>query len=68
MLDEVDIKALSTIKFDPVLNVDIVVLIMASLLLFLTMFAGKRRVLDRWESFIFILIFVLYLIYLFYRG
>lgn len=41
--------------------------ILASALLFLTMFTGKKRILDRWEAGIFILIYVAYIWYLLTR-
>ncbi len=41
-------------------NVELSVLIVASLLLFLTMFTGGKRKLDRWEAGIFLLLFLLY--------
>jgi cation:H+ antiporter len=41
-------------------NMELSVLILASLLLFLTMFTGGRRKLDRWEAGIFLLLFFLY--------
>ena len=47
-------------------NLDIAVVILSSLLLFLFMFTGKKRSLDRWEGIIFCLfygIFVAYLVF-----
>jgi len=41
------------IKFEAKANIDIMVLIIASLLLFFSMFTGKKKVLDRWESVLF---------------
>ena len=50
------------------INVDIFVLIGASLLLFVFMFTGKRRMIDRWEGVILILLYIGYIVFLLYRG
>ena len=55
------------IPFIVQLNVDIAVLIMASLMLFLTMFIGNVRKLDRGESIIFLVFYALYFIFLMIR-
>ena len=49
------------IPFKPEDNINIGVVILASLLLFLCMFTGKRRILDRWESVIFLVLYVSYI-------
>ncbi len=49
------------IPFEPKVNVDIGVSIVASGLLFLCMFTGKRRILDRWEAAIFLLLYAVYI-------
>jgi cation:H+ antiporter len=43
-------------------NIDIIVCIIATLLLFLSMFTGKKRTLDRWEGWVFIFFYAAYLI------
>ncbi len=50
------------IPFEPRMNVDIGVLIGASSLLFLWMFTGKRRTLDRWEAAVFLVLYAAYLV------
>jgi len=45
-------------------NIDILVGIIASLMLFLSMFTGKKRSLDRWEGSVFICGYIAYLIFL----
>ncbi|MGD9304434.1 MAG: calcium/sodium antiporter [Desulfobacterales bacterium] len=45
-------------------NLDIGVVIFSSLLLFLFMFTGKKRSLDRWEGLLFLLCYVSYIFYL----
>ena len=42
-------------------NLDIIVVVIASLLLFLFMFTGLRRSLDRWEGSIFVFIYAVYI-------
>jgi cation:H+ antiporter len=49
-------------------NLDIGVVILASLLLFLFMFTGKKRSLDRWEGAIFLVLYAVYVIFLFVTG
>lgn len=41
---------IAPLPFNYVLNIDLLVLITASIALFVTMFTGKKRVLDRWEA------------------
>jgi len=48
------------IPFEPRANLDLAVLTVASLLLFLCMFTGKRRTLDRWEAAIFLGLYAVY--------
>ena len=49
-------------------NLDIGVVILASLLLFLFMFTGKKRSLDRWEGMVFLVLYAVYIIFLFVTG
>jgi cation:H+ antiporter len=51
-----------------VLNTDMLVLIVASVLLFITMFTGKKRSLDRWEAIIFVLLYFAYTVFLIIRN
>lgn len=54
----------STIKelpFQKSNNIDILIVIIASLLLFICMFTGKKRVLDRWEGAVFIILYFCYI-------
>ncbi len=51
------------IKFEAKANIDIMVLIIASLLLFFSMFTGKKKVLDRWESVLFLIIYSAYIFF-----
>jgi cation:H+ antiporter len=61
----------STIKplpFKATNNLDIAVVIIASLLLFITMFTGKRQSLDRWEGIVFLVLYGVYIGYLIVQG
>ncbi|MBN1904901.1 MAG: calcium/sodium antiporter [Deltaproteobacteria bacterium] len=49
-------------------NVDIAVVIFASLLLFLSMFTGKRHTLDRWQGGLFLVSYVIYIAFLIHAG
>ncbi len=56
------------IPFTPVLNADILILLFASLLLFMTMFTGRKRLLDRWEAVLFLFFYAGYIIFLLIRN
>jgi len=49
-------------------NMDIIALIFSSLLLFFTMFTGKKHRLDRWEGSLFIILYAGFLIFVVVRG
>lgn len=49
-------------------NIDIGVAILASLLLFLSMFTGKRHLLDRWDGIIFVALYAGYIAFLIVQG
>ncbi len=49
-------------------NADLGVLVGSSLLLFLCMFTGKKRLLDRWEGGLLVILYIGYLYYLAMRG
>jgi cation:H+ antiporter len=55
---------ITPLTFSPELNLDIFVMFIASFFLFVTMFTGKKRILDRWEAIGFIVIYLVYLTYL----
>jgi cation:H+ antiporter len=59
---------INPLEFDTVLNFDFTVLILASVMLFFTMFTGKRRVLDRWEAILFLSFYIIYTVYLIVRN
>ena len=49
-------------------NIDIGAVILASLMLFLFMFTGKKRSLDRWEGIVFMLFYTVYISLLIFIG
>lgn len=49
-------------------NLDICMVVLASLILFVTMFTGQRRSLDRWEGALLMVLYAAYLVYLVLRG
>ncbi len=56
--------AIKPLPFQPKNNLDVGLVVVASLLLFLFMFTGRRRSLDRWEGAIFVLLYASYTGYL----
>jgi len=52
------------LPFGPQSNVDIGALILANILLFIFMFTGKKRKLDRWEAGLFLVIYTAYIMFL----
>ena len=56
------------LPFFPGINADIGVVIFASLLLFFSMFTGKKRMIDRWEGAVFLIFYMCYMGFLFKRG
>lgn len=59
---------INPIPFNVASNIDIIVTISASFLLFIAMFVGKKHILEKWQGIIFILIYVLYILFLLMRG
>jgi len=56
------------LPFNVAYNLDILITICASLLLFLCMFTGKKQQLDKWEGILFVLLYLGYIIVLVIRG
>lgn len=56
------------LPFSPALNIDILVVVLTTLLLFASMFIGQRRCLERWQGGVFILLYAFYIAYLVIRG
>ncbi|MFB0564318.1 MAG: calcium/sodium antiporter [Candidatus Aminicenantaceae bacterium] len=49
-------------------NIDISVMVFANLILFVSMFSGKKRLVDRWEGILFILLYLIYITFLVIQG
>lgn len=56
------------LPFNKALNIDIGITILASFLLLLCMFTGKKHKLDRWEGVVFIVLYIGYIAFLVMRG
>lgn len=54
--------------FSTAMNFDIIIVIVATFLLFLFMFIGKKRILERWQGVSFVGLYIIYIGYLIYRG
>lgn len=54
--------------FNPATNIDVLVGIIATLLLFAFMFIGTRQKLNRWQGILFVIMYITYLGYLINRG
>lgn len=55
------------LPFNPGSNIDIGVVILASMFLFLWMFTGKKRSLDRWEGIVLLILYFWYITFLLYN-
>jgi cation:H+ antiporter len=55
---------ISPVNYNRSFNFDISLLIVATVLLFVFMFSGKRYKLDRWEAVLFLLAYMAYMVYL----
>lgn len=49
-------------------NTDLGVLLSANILLFIYMFTGKKRTLDRWEGVFFAISYIIYIVFLIFQG
>lgn len=56
------------LPFQPAMNIDIGMVVLASLALFAFMFIGQKRLLERWQGALFVLAYVLYVVFLVVRG
>ncbi len=48
--------------------IDVIILIGATILLFLFMFLGKKHQLDRWQGFLFVILYILFVLYTILRN
>ncbi|MFA4937167.1 MAG: calcium/sodium antiporter [Patescibacteria group bacterium] len=56
------------LPFSEALNTDVLVTMIATILLFMVMFVGKKHTLERWQGVTFVIIYIIYIVYLIYRG
>ncbi|WP_026475252.1 calcium/sodium antiporter [Alkaliflexus imshenetskii] len=59
---------ITPIIFNTVFNVDLMLLVAGTLLLLLAMFTGKKHRLDRWEAFILLGVYLVYMVYVALRN
>lgn len=59
---------INPIPFDIVSNTDILMVIFTSVLLLFAVVFGRRGVIDRWDSAVFLTAYIGYIVYLVYRG
>ena len=55
------------VRYDPAFNIDLAILIVATVILYIAMFTGKKQRLDRWEAALMLLGYSAYVIYLVYN-
>lgn len=56
------------LPFNAAMNVDVMVAVFVTLLLFFALFVGTKRRIDRWQGIVFVILYAVYLGYLIYRG
>jgi len=56
------------LPFNPATNIDVLVGIATSMLLFIFMFIGKKYKINRWQGVLFVTLYIIYTIYLIQRG
>ena len=61
-------SVIKPLPFQTKQNIDIGVMVFANLILFLSMFSGKKRLVDRWEGIFFILLYFSYIVFLVIQG
>ncbi len=61
-------SAILPLPFSPATIEDVSICLLATFILFLAMFIGKRKKLERWQGVCFIAMYIGYIVYLVYRG
>lgn len=59
---------INPIPYTTVFNIDIVTFLLGTVVLFVAMFTGEKKMLDRWEALILLMFFMFYNMYLVYRD
>jgi cation:H+ antiporter len=58
---------ISPISYDTVFNLDVAILALGTVFLFIAMFTLKPRKLDRWEAFVLLIIYIVYMVFIISR-
>jgi cation:H+ antiporter len=58
---------INPLNFNPAMNFDVMINIIVSIFMFVFLFTGKGRRIDRWEGIVFMLAYVVYVSYLIYN-
>lgn len=61
-------STITPLSFSPEINIDIVICIIVTLILFSALFVGKKHHIERWQAAFFICFYIGYIIYLVMRG
>ena len=59
---------INPIPYTTVFNIDIITFLVGTVVLFVAMFTGEKKMLDRWEALILLMFFMFYNMYLVYRD
>lgn len=59
---------IAPLPFQKSSNIDLFVVVLASLLLFFSMFIGKKHVIDRWQGVLFVFAYIIYVTFLIFQG
>jgi len=60
--------SITPLPFSPALGLDLGVVTVVTLLLFLALFVGKRHTLERWQGWLFVVLYISYTVFLVFRG
>lgn len=60
-------SVIQPISYHIVFNTDLIILIIGTIALFVAMFTGRKKKLDRWEAIIMVSFFIGYMVWTFYR-
>jgi cation:H+ antiporter len=61
-------SVIKPLPFAPVLNFDLLMAVLATVVLFLALFVGKRHTVERWQGWVFVALYIAYTTFLILRG
>jgi cation:H+ antiporter len=61
-------STIAPITYSPAMNIDLSLVIFATILLFSFMFIGKNHKLERWQGYSFVALYIIYITFLVIRG